>query len=381
MQRFQPVSRAAMLSRTRAILNRAAAATLGLLVLAASLTGCSSSNSDSTGDADAGGEEATPVFSLAWSEYPSWSVFGVADMQGIIDGEEGGMSELERKHNVDIVLKFADYDTCLLYYGSSETDAVCITNMDTLSPSLRRDSVAVMPTSTSVGADACIVVGIDSLEQLKGKPTHGLEMSVSQYCFERNLELQGKTIDDYPFKNMDPGAASTAMQTGQDNIESIMVWNPFVMQTLRTRDDAKVLFDSSTIPEEIIDMVVIGKDSLQKPGGERFAAALIEGFYAVSDRIEDPATADETLVQLGKKFSNLGADDMRKVVEQTQFYKTPDAAMELFTKPKFQEETMPMVVEFSKTHGIVDEKPTIGFNDEAAQVNFTTTYLEAAKAE
>jgi len=321
-----------------------------------------------------------PTFSLAWSEYPSWSVFGVAHEKGIIDGEEGKLGSIEEKWGVDIVLREADYDTCLTFYGTSETDAVCMTNMDTLAPSLSRDSVVILPTSTSVGADACIAVGVNSLAELKGKPTYGLEMSVSQYCFERNLELQGESIANYPFKNMDPGAASQAMQSDQEGIESIMVWNPFVLQTLRTRDGAKVIFDSSTIPEEIIDMVVIGKDSLAKEGGEAFAGAIIETFYTINKMMADPKTGDETLVAIGEKFSSLNLDDMKEVVRQTKFYSDPEAAIALFDGSTFRDTTMPQVVDFCQSHGIVEKKPTVGFDDAAAQVNFVTKYLQAAKS-
>jgi len=338
-------------------------------------TGCSKS----TPTTDATGADV-PSFSLAWSEYPSWSVFGVAHEKGIIDGDEGKMGPMEEKWGVDIVLKEADYDTCLTFYGASETDAVCMTNMDALAPSLSRASVAILPTSTSVGADACIAVGVDNLDGLKGKPTYGLEMSVSQYCFERNLELQGKTIADFPFKNMDPGAAAQAMQTNQEDMSSIMVWNPFVLQTLRTRDGAKVIFDSSTIPEEIIDMVVIGKDALEREGGEKFAGAVIETFYEINRMMADPATGDETLIAIGEKFSSLEIDDMKEVVKQTRFYGTPGAALELLGDEKFRTETMPAVVEFCVSHGIVETKPTIGFNDDSAQVNFVTKFIEAAKS-
>src|SRR4051812_33100189 len=48
---------------------------------------------------------AAPQFSLAWSEYPSWSVFGVAHMQKLIDGAAGKQGPLETKWNIDIVLK------------------------------------------------------------------------------------------------------------------------------------------------------------------------------------------------------------------------------------------------------------------------------------
>lgn len=348
---------------------------LTLICVAVSTTGCTSKPSDTASS----GKSDAPSFSLAWSEYPSWSAFYVAHAQGLINGDAGAMGPLEEKWGVDLVLKEADYDSCLLFFGSNECDAVCITNMDILSPSLSRDSVVILPTSTSVGADACIVTGIETIDDLKGKSTYGLEMSVSQYCFERNLELLGKTIDDFPFKNMDPAVAAQAMQQGQAGIESIMVWNPFLMTTLRTREDAKVLFDSSTIPEEIIDMVVIGKDSLGKPGGENFACLVADCFYEVCKLLEDPQTQEESLVQLGEKFSNLEAEDMKIVVQQTQFYKTPEDALSLLNKEKFQREIMPMVVEFCQTHGIVDTKPTVGYDDDSAQLSFHTKFIEKIK--
>src|SRR5215211_2116137 len=100
---------------------------------------------------------AAPSFSLAWSEYPSWSVFGVAHAEKLIDGAQGRQGPIEKKWNVDIVLKEAEYDPCLTKYGAAQCDAVCITTLDALNPSLTRPSVVILPTSTSAGADALIV--------------------------------------------------------------------------------------------------------------------------------------------------------------------------------------------------------------------------------
>jgi NitT/TauT family transport system substrate-binding protein len=341
---------------------------------------------------------STPSFSLAVSEYPSWSVFLVADMQGLIDGKEGAQGTVEKKWGVDVVLKEADYDTCLTLFGSGTVDASCQTNMDSLAPALGRPSTAILPTSTSVGADACIVVGINSIEDLKGKTTYGLEKSVAQYAFERGLEEKGQNPSDFPFKNMDPGAAAQAMQTGQANIESIQVWNPFVLQTQRTREGATVLFDSSLIPEEIIDMVVIGKDSLSKPGGEAFACCVIDTFYQTNALLgaalgNDPLNEQQaqevvakltddqkkTLVALGAKFSNLPAEDMAQVVRATRFYKNADEGIGLFTGQKFQGTTMPKVVDFCVGHGIVDNKPTVGFAEQGAQLNFDPQFMQKVK--
>lgn len=352
---------------------------LACLCLVSLVIGCSSSNSNA------------PSFTLAWSEYPSWSVFGVADEKGIINGKKGELGPIEKKYNVDIVLKEADYDACLTLFGSGTVDASCQTNIDSLAPCLGRDSVVIMPTSTSVGGDACIAVGFSEkdpakraqavVDFLQANPTYGLEKSVSQYVFERNLNLLQKNANvkggnNVQFKNMDPAAASQAVQTGQANVNSIMVWNPFVLQTLRTRDGSQVLFDSSTIPEEVIDCVVVAKDSLNKPGGKDFAKAVIETYYEVCKMLDDPKDGDKTYVALGAKFSNLSAQDMRKVCQATRFYNTPEKALALMQSKKFQEQTMPMIVDFCLRHNMVDKKPSVGFNKASSQLNFDDSYLK-----
>jgi ABC-type nitrate/sulfonate/bicarbonate transport system substrate-binding protein len=331
--------------------------------------------------------KAPQVFTLAWSEYPSWSAIGVASEVGLVDGAEGKQGSIEKKWNVDIVLKEADYDTCITLYATGKVDAACLTNMDTLAPSAGRQSVAILPTSTSVGADACIVTS--QVTDLQSVPTYGLEKSVSQYAFERNLVLQGKNPKDYVFKNMDPAAAAQAVQTKQQNINSIMVWNPFVLQTLRTVSDARVYFDSSSIPEEIIDCVMAGADSLKREGGENFACAVVDIYYSLNKFLVDPATADQTLVSIGAKFSSLTLDDMKQVVDLTgkgkgcRFYKTADEALALLNSDKFRKETMPGVVKFCVEHEIVGTTSfdnVVGFNDDSASLNFSTKFIERVKA-
>ena len=328
------------------------------------------------GGGNAGNAPAT--FSLAWSEYPSWSVFGVAHLEGLIDKEEGKLGTMEKKWNVDIVLKEADYDTCLQLYGSGTVDAVCITNMDVLNPALTRESVAVLPTSTSMGADACLVVGVDSVSQLRGVKVYGLEKSVSEYCFVRNLEELGEKESDHQFTNMDPGAAATAMQTQSGNVSAIVVWNPFVLQTLKTRSDAKVLFDSTKIPEEIIDMVVVAKSALDKPGGDAFASAVIDAFYEISRRIEDPSTRDKTLLSIAAKFADLSVEEMNTVVDQTRFYKDAAAGIGLFEGSKLPG-TMEKVVGFCVEHTIVESAPTVVYGSGSGQLKFDPSYMKKVR--
>jgi ABC-type nitrate/sulfonate/bicarbonate transport system substrate-binding protein len=327
---------------------------------------------------------APPSFSLAWSEYPSWSVFGVANELKLIDGAQGRQGPIEKKWNVDIVLKEAEYDPCLTMYGAAQCDAVCITTLDALNPSLSRPSVVILPTSTSFGADALIAPKtITSVKQLRGKKIYGLAKSVSEYCFNRNLELLGEKPADYKFTNMDPGAAAVAFQQKQAEIEAIIVWNPFVLEALNKRRDAHVLFDSTKIPNEIIDSVVVAQASLDKPGGKDFACAVIETFYAVNKRIADPATKDDTLVALGEKFSHLDLAAMKKVVQQTKFYSTPREALDLMTGKQIKPLTE-KVVEFCVKQEIVPSAPKVGYGTktEAAGVNLRLdpSYIKASEA-
>jgi NitT/TauT family transport system substrate-binding protein len=324
-----------------------------------------------------------PSFSLAWSEYPSWSTFGVAHDLGLLNGAKGEQGEIEKKWNIDVVLKEADYDTCITLYGSGQVDAAALTNMDALPASLTKKTVGIIPTSTSYGADALLVTEkIKSLDDLKGKSVYGLSLTVSEYTFVRNVGLAGAHESDFKFTNMDPAAAAIAMQQKQEGYDAIVVWNPFVMETLKKRSDVRVLFDSSSIPGEIIDMVVASQEALDKPGGDRFAHAIIDAFYAVSARIEDPETRTDTLVALGEKFSHLGAEDMEIVVQQTRFFKTATEGIE-----NFESENTPTIMNtviiFEEEHEMVKTPPIMGYGTKEfapeADFRFDPSYMKAVR--
>ena len=349
---------------------------LSILLFSALLFAGCGNNNKGTGD-DA------PVFSLAWSEYPSWSVFGVAHEKGLIEKEKGKMGSVEKKWGVDIELKEADYDTCLTLFASGRCDAACLTNMDSLAPARGRRAVGILPTSTSFGADALIVdKSITDVKQLKGKKVYGLKATVSEYTFARNLELLGEDEKDYDFSNMDPGAAAMAMQQKQKDYDAVVVWNPFVLETLKKRDDVTVLFDSTAIPGEIIDMVTMATDALEKPGGDAFAHAVIDAFYQVSAMIEDPTTQDATLIALGEKFSSLELDAMKKVVQQTKFYGTPAEGIALFEGTEIKD-TMKKVSGFCFDQGIIDAPAKLAFGEESQEDDdllFDPSYMKAVQA-
>lgn len=322
-----------------------------------------------------------PVFTLCVSEYPSWSTFVVAGKAGIINPAEGGeYGTLEEKHQVDIVVEAKDYDSCIALYGSGSVDAACLTNMDSLNPALSRPTTAILPTSTSAGGDKVIAVGVEDLDELKLNAIFGLEMSVSQYTVIRGIESLHEDPDDFDFMNMSPEAAATALQTGSNDVKAICVWNPFAIQTLKNTTGAKTIFDSSEISGEIVDQVVVGNDSLQKEGGERFAECICDVYYQVCEKIWNDDAVVQTAAReaLKQDFApDLTMEDMEIVLKDTSFYVNSDQGISLYESPKFLND-MVTVVNTCKKMGVLedDKVPTIGYNDEAAQLNFTTKYMK-----
>ena len=314
-----------------------------------------------------------PVFTLNWSEYPSWSVFGVLADLGQINPEKGGThGAIETQNGVDIVLVQADYDTCITNYGEGNADAVCITNTDIPNLSRRVSSVAILVTSTSSGADALVVSNdIKSWDDLKNVTIRGLEKSVADYCFTRNVEVAGLKRSDFKFENQDPGAAAQAMQQGQTGYKAVQLWNPYKNQTLETAKDVYSFVDSSKIPNEILDMVVVSRSALDREGGRKFATAVCDAFYTFNKLLESPAERDEDLVSLGSKFSNLNANQMSQCLKETVFYATPNTGSPVFREENLRE-TMTKITNWCVAAEIFtsqdgrpdhDAKSSIGYGD------------------
>lgn len=368
---------------------------LATIVAAAFLIGCSEPAEDvpeenNTEQQTVSSGPPSGPFTFDWSEYPSWSIFYVAQALGYIDGTEGGLGEVEKKWNVDIVLRESEYDPCLVAFAGGTSDASCLTYGDALTIAESRPCVVIGPTSTSDGADALVVRSdvIKSLDDLKNHPSYGLEKSVGQLAFHRGLQEQNADPSEFEFKNMDPGLAAQAMIQRQEGINAIQVWNPYKRQVLLKNKDTVVLYDSTLIPQEIIDCVVIGKNTLEKPGADDFACAVLDAFYNVCERLNE----DRVKLGIAEKFSpEFTVADMDVVLEETKCYTTPDDALNLFNSKEFQTVNTRTVADLENELGwlsadLTPEQqkdfvpPTVGFNDPSAAVNFSTEYIERVKA-
>lgn len=327
-------------------------------------------------------EGTLPVFTLTTSEYPSWSTFVVAGNAGLVNPKQGGeYGPLEKKWGVDVVIEAKDYDACITLLANGACDASCVTNIDSLNPAMGRACTAICPTSTSAGADKVISVAAKKPEELKGLKIYGLAKSVSQFTVVRAMEKSGLNPADFEFVNLDPAPAATALQTGSNDVKAICVWNPFAMQTLRTAKNSTDVINSSLIAGEIIDQIVIGNDSLAKPGGENFACCLIDIQYTVNQNLwsSDQKVQDATRTALKEDFApDLSLADMAIILDETKFYRTAQDGIGLYSSEVFQKTTMPVVVKTCQYIGVLDkdQQPTIGFEDPKSQLNFTCKFMQ-----
>lgn len=343
----------------------------GLALLVGLLAGCENERSEPLRSS------AAPTFSVWGSEHLSWSAFAVAEERGLIDGAAGEMGALETKHNIDIEFHATNGDTPLDAYASGRLDAVCTNNIDILPVAMTIDSVAVLPLSSSDGTEAVIVTNdVVSVADLEGIDVFGQEKGASDYTFRRGLQVLGEEPDMYSFRTRSQEAAAAAMQAGDVGVKAICVRGPYVSEVLEARQDVKVLFDSSLIPGEIVDMIVVRQDSLGRNGADRFVRVLAEAYYAITADLKN-ANREQTLAELGARPGGRSADEIRFLTERTRYYDTPEQAVELFTTGPIKT-AMDRVVMFAIDREIVGQPPTVGYTKgDDLNLRIDASYVDA----
>jgi NitT/TauT family transport system substrate-binding protein len=159
---------------------------------------------------------------------------------------------------------------------------------------------------------------------------------------------------------------------------AVVTWKPLVAQVLKAKD-AKVIFDSSKIPGEILDLLVTRTDILNRAdgSGQKFAKAITGAWYEVMGQMSAPAN-DKVLTY-------------KEQLSTTQMFYTPQSAVQVTTSPNLRK-TMNLVREFTFAHGLLGDK-TKSVDDVAIQLpdgtvlgrqdrirlRFSTTFMQLAE--
>lgn len=318
-------------------------------------------------------------FKVAWSIYVGWMPWGYLEDSGIMD-------KWADMYGIDVeIVQINDYVESINQYTAGQFDGVSATNMDTLSiPSGGGvDTTALIVGDYSNGNDAVIVKGDGDLASLAGMPVNLVELSVSHYLLARGLDSVGLSEADLDGV-INTSDADMIAAFATDDVQAVVTWNPLVSEIMNDPAATK-LFDSSDIPGEIIDLMVVNTETLA--ANPDFGKALVGAWYEVLGLM---ATGDEEVLTAMAEASGTDLAGYQAQLASTEMFYTPADAV-AFTSGSELPATMVAVADFLFDKGILGEgAPSADFvgveypdgsiTGDASNVTFRfdTTYMQMA---
>lgn len=286
---------------------------------------------------------AKDTYEFAWSHYTGWEPWELARFKGILD-------KWATKYGIEIKLSEPmDYIESINLYTSGTYDACVMTNMDMLTiPAVGGiDSTALVIGDFSNGNDGLVAKNAKTVKDLKGRKIHLVMFSVSHYFLARILEKNGMTEKDVELINVSSESELGALFNA-GKVDAIVTWNPTLMQT-RSVKGARLLADSSQIPGEIIDMLVVRTDT-----PDSFKKALVGAWYETMDLMSSRSKEGKEAVKYMAKFAGGTEAEFRAQLRTTKMFYKPADAVE-FIKGEDMKKTMEYVRTFSFDHGLYGE--------------------------
>ena len=290
-----------------------------------------------------------PSFVVGWSVYVGWNPWYYM-------GKSGILKKWADKYNVNIRVQRFDYAPSLDAFVAKNVDACAMTNMEALDMPAASgiDTTAIITGDYSNGNDALLARNGLTLQQLPGKKVLLVQKTVSEYLYERAMTLNGLESQIKKVKLVNTSDSDIATAFISDNSQdAVVTWKPMVSQIAKTKG-VKVLFNSSQIPGEIVDLMVVRTDILNRPdgSGQRFAKALAGAWYETTLAMsgKGPA-ADKVLTEIAAGSQDSLAS-YKEQLSTTNLFFTAQAAAAFTAAAEFKQK-MNLVRQFCFTHGLL----------------------------
>jgi NitT/TauT family transport system substrate-binding protein len=282
---------------------------------------------------------AADKFRVAWSHYTGWEPWAYAQQAGIL-------KKWAQKYGLEIELTLVnDYVESINLYTGGKFDACVMTNMDALTiPAVGGiDSTAIIVGDFSNGNDGIVMKKGESVKDLKGRSVKLVELSVSHYLLARALEMNGMKEKDLKVVNTSDADIAAVFKTDANG--AVVTWNP-PLQQVRNDKGAKLVFDSSKIPGEIIDLMVVKTKT-----SDAFKKALTGAWYEVMGLMSGQGKpASEAIEFMAKNSGATAAEFKAQLGTTAMFYKAAEAAA--FASGPELRKTMEQVRSFSFDKGL-----------------------------
>jgi len=292
--------------------------------------------------------EAKKKFSIAWSIYVGWMPWGYGGEQKIVD-------KWAKKYGIEIdVVQINDYIESINLYTAGKFDGCSMTNMDALTiPAAGGvDSTAVVIGDFSNGNDGVVLKDKSALADIKGQKVHLVELSVSHYLLARGLESVGLAEKDVTVVNISDADIVAAF--GTDDVTAAVTWNPQLSEIAAMPKATKV-FDSSKIPGEIIDMMVVNTKTLAD--NPDFGKALVGAWYEIMAAMADAGDSGKAVRTALATASGTDLAGYDSQLATTKMFYTPAEARDFYRSASLPT-TMDNVRKFSFAHGLLGPTAT-----------------------
>lgn len=202
------------------------------------------------------GEAARHDFNIGWSIYAGWMPWPYAQQSGIV-------KKWADKYGIKInLVQVNDYVESINQYTAGKLDGVTATTMDALTVPAAggKDTTVILIGDYSNGNDGIVLKDAKTLADIKGRSVNLVQFSVSHYLLARGLEKAGLTLADV--KTVNTGDADIVGAFASPQVTAVVTWNPQLSEVRKAKGAAEV-FDSSQIPNEILDTMMVSSATLK----------------------------------------------------------------------------------------------------------------------
>ena len=296
--------------------------------------------------------EPAPSFTIGWSVYVGWNPYQYLARSGIL-------KKWADKYGVSIKVQRFDYAPSLDAFVAKNIDACTMTNMEALDMPAAAgvDTTSVIVGDYSNGNDAVLVRHNLPLAQIPGKRVLLVEKTVSQYLFERALAINnlGNELKRVKYVNTSDSDIAGAFLSDASQ-EVVVTWKPLVSQILKGKGIVSV-FDSSRIPGEILDLLVVRTQVLNRPdgSGQRFVKAVTGAWYELLAQMAKPGVESDKVLSGIAAASEDSLASYKEQLSTTHMFFTPQSAAD-FAASQALKDTMGRVRQFCFQHGLLGEK-------------------------
>ena len=285
-------------------------------------------------------------FNIAWTIYVGWMPWPYAVQAGIV-------KKWADKYGITInVTQINDYVESINQYTAGKFDGVTVTNMDALTiPAAGGvDTTALILGDFSNGNDGIVLKKGKSLADIKGRSINMVELSVSHYLLARGLATVKLKEKDIKVVNTSDADIVAAFKSPDST--AVVAWNPQLME-VKAEPKTSEVFDSSKIPGEIEDLLVVNTATLKD--NPELGKALAGSWYETIALMKDTSDKGKAAREAMAKLSGTDLAGFDAQLKTTNMFYDPAEAVKFMSGPELPK-IMDLVRTFCFEHNLLGEK-------------------------